>query len=146
MPAGERSAAYFDTSALVKCYLTEPGSAIALQAFDRHAIVSSAVARVEMASALRRHRTAAVSGVVEAVVQRVRRERPEWRLVAVDDAVIARAEHVAAAEPVRSLDALHLATALVFREATGLEPPFVTADERQRRAATAFGLEVIFVE
>lgn len=146
MPAGERSAAYFDTSALMKCYITERGSAAALEAFARHAVVSSAVVRVEVASALRRHRTTAGSGGAAAVAQRIRLERRAWRLVAVDDAVVARAEQLATTEAVRALDAVHLATALVFREATGLEPPFITADDRQRGAATTLGLDVIFIE
>ena len=146
MPAGERSAAYFDTSALVKCYITERGSAAALDVFARHAVVSSALARVEVASALRRHRTTAGSGVAAAIAQRVRLERREWRLVAMDDAVVARAEQVAATEAVRALDAVHLASALVFREETGIEPPFITADGRQRAAATTLGLDVIFIE
>ena len=146
MPAGERAAGYFDTSALVKCYVRERGSAAALEAFERHAVVSSTVARVEMASALRRHRATARPGVAAAVAQRVRLERPQWRLVAVDGTVIARAEQIAATEEVRTLDALHLAKALVFREATGLQPSFITADDRQRRAAVVLGLEVIFIE
>jgi predicted nucleic acid-binding protein len=146
MPAGEHALGYFDTSALVKCYVRERGSAAALDAFERHAVVSSALARVEMSSALRRHRSTAAPGVVTAVAQRVRLERAQWRLLALDDAVIARAEQIAAAEDVRALDALHLAAALVFREATGLQLSFVTADDRQRRAAVALGLEVVFVE
>lgn len=146
MPAGEQPVGYFDTSALVKCYVRERGSAAALEAFERHAVVSSALTRVEMGSALRRHRATAGPGVAAAVAQRVRLERAQWRLVAMDEAVIVRAEQIVATEDVRTLDAIHLATALIFREATGLQPPFVTADDRQRRAAVALGLEVIFVE
>ena len=146
MPAGERAVGYFDTSALVKCYVRERGSAAALEAFERHAVVSSALTRVEMGSALRRHRATAGPGIIATVAQRVRLERSQWRLVAVDEAVIVRAEQIVVRQDVRALDALHLATALVFRDATGLQPPFVTADDRQRRAGAALGLEVIFVE
>ena len=46
---------------------------------------------------------------------------------------------------VKTLEALHLASALVFQAETNLRPPFVTGDTQQRRAAEALGLNVVFV-
>ena len=45
----------------------------------------------------------------------------------------------------RTLDALHLASVLVFQAETDLRPPFITGDAQQRRAAEALGLDVVFV-
>jgi hypothetical protein len=40
---------------------------------------------------------------------------------------------------------VHLASALVFREESGHDTPLIAADERQRRAALALGLRVVFI-
>jgi hypothetical protein len=45
----------------------------------------------------------------------------------------------------RTLDAIHVAAALVFEEVSGVRLPFVTGDSRQAEATRAFGLEVIQV-
>jgi predicted nucleic acid-binding protein len=148
MPAGESRSGYFDTSVLVKCYVEEAGSAAAIATLARHIVVSSAIAPVELASALRRRRahgdlTAAGLAAIEA---RVRRERSQWMLRALDELVLDRAERVGRSVPVRTLDALHLASALVFREESGYDAPLITAYARQRGAAVALGLSVTFLE
>ena len=62
------------------------------------------------------------------------------------DAVIARAEEVILATRVRSLDALHIASALLCSTLAGRALPFITADARQRAAAATAGLDVVWVE
>jgi len=44
---------------------------------------------------------------------------------------------------VRTLDAIHLASAVVFRDSIGRSLPFVTSDERQLIVARQCDLEVI---
>lgn len=148
MPAGESRVAYFDTSVLVKCYVAERGSDDAVAALRRHAVVSSAIAPIEVASALRRRREAGEITVSELHIlqTRMRRERAGWALRLPDEAVIEQAERVAERLVVRALDAVHLASALLFNEEAGLRTPFLTADERQWRAAAALGLDVLFIE
>lgn len=63
----------------------------------------------------------------------------------VDREVLLRAESVAGMAPVRTLDAVHVASALVFEAETDLHPSFITGDAGQRRAAEALGLRVVFV-
>lgn len=46
---------------------------------------------------------------------------------------------------IRTLDAIHLASALSFMEATGEELRFATADRQLATAAAALGLETIFL-
>jgi uncharacterized protein len=60
--------------------------------------------------------------------------------------VIERAEELILSAPVRTLDALHIASALVFQSASGHRLPFITADSRQRDAARLLPLEVVWVE
>lgn len=147
MPAGELTAAYFDTSVLVKTYVQERGSAAAVEALGRYAMVTSAIAPIELTSALRRRRDSGdlAAGDMEPIRESIRRDRSAWRLLSVDDSVLDRAEDVAGRVAVRALDAVHLASALVFRDERRAAAPFITADERQRRAAAALGLDVLFV-
>lgn len=46
----------------------------------------------------------------------------------------------------RTLDAVHVASALAFETASGIRIPFVTADGRQRDAAGQVALNVVWVE
>ena len=54
------------------------------------------------------------------------------------------AEDLVRRHPVRTLDAIHLAAALTFRNLSGLDVPFATADMRQREAAERTGLSVVW--
>jgi hypothetical protein len=63
----------------------------------------------------------------------------------VDGHVLLRAESVVGVALVRTPDALHLVSALVFQAETDLRLPFMTGDVQQQRAAEALGLDVVFV-
>jgi uncharacterized protein len=147
MPGEPVAWAYFDTSVLVKCYVREHGTHEALSLTGRHAVLSSAIAPIEVTSAFRQQ---VVTGGLtrrqyDRALLRFRADRAHWTLLEVDPQVLARAESVVGMASVRTLDALHLASALVFEAETDLRPPFVTGDEQQRRAAEALGLNVVFV-
>lgn len=149
MPADAATPAYVDTSVLVRSYVVEPGSVAARQALQRHAVVSSAVMPLELASALRRlRRQRRLSGRhFELLEARVRDSRGFWTLLEVDGRVLERAEaELTRGAPLRTLDALHIATALTFQADAGVRMPFITGDDQQRRAGLALGLEVVFVE
>ena len=60
--------------------------------------------------------------------------------------VLNQAEEVAQKTVLRTLDALHLASALTFQTASGLTIPFITADVRQCRATEPLGINLIWVE
>jgi uncharacterized protein len=135
--------AYFDTSALVKRYVSEPGRREVLQLLRRHQLVTSAILPVEVRSALRRRTS---EGTVDAtrvpeMLRRVAADRAYWTLVAVGSEVLAAAETLIAAHPLRTLNAIHVASAQLFRSrVTTPEFIFVSADERQTAAAVAVGL------
>jgi hypothetical protein len=140
--------AYFDTSVLVKQYVAEPGSARARALLRRHRFLSSTIAPLEALSALYRRRGSGdlTDRDVAAVVARMKRDRAHWELVEVRAPVLEAAEELVRRGRLRALDALHLASALAVRASLGIPMPFVTADARQRAAALAQGLEVVWVE
>jgi uncharacterized protein len=124
--------AYVDSSALIKLVVPEAQSEklrIELARWTRHA--SSAIARTEVVRAAARVDTAAG--------ERARRILGAVSLIAVTDAILDRAAELEPAA-LRSLDALHLASALSLEGALG---PVVTYDVRLGEAATAAGLDVL---
>jgi predicted nucleic acid-binding protein len=140
--------AYFDTSALLKRYVKEQGSETARVLLRRFRVLSSAVVTVEIMSALGRRRAAGdlSEQALAAILSRLQDDRSRWRLVEVGQPVLGRAEEIVSTTSLRTLDAIHVASALVFRGGTGLQVPFVTADSRQRDAASVLGLAVTWVE
>jgi len=147
MPVDRSAWAYFDTSVLVKCYVAEHGTPEAVSLIGRHGVLSSTLAPIELASALR---SLEVRGGLtrrqrERALARFRADRSHWTLLLPDSSVLARAEALVGTEPVKTLDALHLASALVLQAEMNVRSPFITADMQQRRAAEALGLEVVFV-
>jgi predicted nucleic acid-binding protein len=140
--------AYFDTSALVKRYIDEVGRRQVLQLLRRHECVASAVLPVELRSALRRRVTDGTFEVarVPAILKRVAADRAYWTLVRVGPEVLAAAERLVAVHPLRTLDAIHVASAQVFAagvSASGLM--FVSADKRQTEAAAVIGLATRYI-
>ena len=142
------SGAYFDTSVLVKRYLNEPGSVRARELLRRLSVVSSSLAPVEATSAVRRRvRVGELDErVARAVIRRLADDRSGWELVDIESTVLARAESLAHDVVVTTLDAIHIASALVVVEGMIRKGPFVTADARQRIAAERANLQVVWVE
>jgi len=138
--------AYFDSSVLVKHYVREEGSARARALFRRHRVFSSAIAPVELLSALTRRRAAGelTEPDLAAIVARMRTDRGYWELVEVSERLLGRAEEFVQRTGVRTLDAIHLASVATIRGA-GLELPFVTGDGRQRDAADRLEFDVVWV-
>ena len=140
--------AYFDTSALIKRDVSEKGYARVVSLLRRHDLLSSAITPVEVMSALcRRKRNGELSNEdFAATLSRVHGERTRWELVELGRAVLNRAEElVQGIVPMRSLDAIHVASLVTFQAASGTRIPFVTGDDRQREAAAYIGLDVVWI-
>jgi predicted nucleic acid-binding protein len=56
--------------------------------------------------------------------------------------ILERAEQIVASHSVRTLDAIHIASAKEFAERLQAHVPFISADHRQIEAAAAVGLIV----
>jgi predicted nucleic acid-binding protein len=123
--------AYLESSALVKLAVVEEESRALQDALHRWPRrVSSRIAVVEVLRAVRR-RDAARESLARHVLARV-------GLIAVGDHVLFAASQLDPAT-IRSLDAIHLATALRLGRTPAV---FVSYDARQLAAAEALGLPV----
>lgn len=135
--------AYFDTSALVKRYVDEPGRREVQQLLRRHDCVTSAILPVELRSALRRRvaeRTLDSSRVSE-ILKRVASDRAYWTVIEVGTEALSGAEALMSVHPLRTLDAIHVASAQLFAARLSISDLiFVSADKRQTEVASAIGL------
>ena len=140
--------AYFDTSVLIKRYVKEAGSSAARKLLQRYRFLSSALAPVEALSALSRRRTAGEITQRDflAIRSRLHKDRDYWELIEVGPIVLSQAEDLVQNTGLRTLDALHVASALTFQATSGLTIPFVTADVRQRDAAESLAINLIWIE
>lgn len=139
--------AYFDTSAIVKRYVAEAGTPRARALIRKYRIVSSALTPIEALSAfVRRHAAGDLSERdYAAIVSRLDSDRQIWEMVELTPLVLGRAEELVRAEGLRTLDAIHVASALIVRSSAGIHLPFITGDARQRTGATRAQLEVLWV-
>ena len=144
-PAAEPDAPrgrYIESSALVAALLERDADALkSVRARGRK--ITSALTIAEAARAILRARTAGrlAANQERAAVRALQRFERRCFLVAVTDAILARVRRPFPVEPVRTLDAVHLATA----EFLGEPPPLVvvvTRDARVRDNARALGYSV----
>jgi predicted nucleic acid-binding protein len=125
-------ATYVDSSALVKLAVREPESAALRRHLARHRpLVSSALARTEVVRAL--------LALGPDAVRRGREVLERVDLLRINDRVLDAAGSLASPD-LRSLDAIHLASAELF--GSDLRA-FVTYDDRLAAAAAGRGLRVI---
>ncbi|MHB2022140.1 MAG: type II toxin-antitoxin system VapC family toxin [Mycobacteriales bacterium] len=130
MASGNR-VTYLDSSALVKLAVAEPQTpALRRYLARRRPLVSSALARTELARALLPLGETAVRRGLD-VLSRI-------DLVRINERVLADAGALLPAE-LRSLDAIHLATARLFGRTLAR---VITYDDRLTDAAKALGLTV----
>jgi uncharacterized protein len=135
---------YLDSSALVKLYIDESGSAAVSALVNRaEAVVTARVTYAEARAAFARQRRE--GGLTSAALRRVVRELDaEWgayNIVDVADPVVRRAGILAERHALRAYDAVQLAFALDVRTAeTDLE--FASFDARLTRAAARERLPV----
>ena len=80
------------------------------------------------------------------MIRRMAEDKATWQLLGVDPAILARAELLVHDAALRTLDAIHVASALLLVEGMARRVPFVTADANQRMAAERANLEVVWVE
>lgn len=133
--------AYIDTSALLRIVLREQGALNDLRSCE--GLVSSELIAVESSRTIDRLRLHGVLTVEEAAVRR--RAVTDW-LEAIDLVLLRPAVLSRASEPLPTalgtLDAIHLATALVWRERMGVLPMIATHDSALGLAARTFGFDV----
>ena len=124
--------AYLDSSAFVKLVVAEPESAALRRVLTRWPDqASSTLLRTEVVRALRRSGHAHLVGPARRLIGAI-------RLVRLDEPLLDRASELEPAQ-LRTLDAVHLATAMAIGSDLGI---FFTYDDRLGTAASAGGLIV----
>jgi uncharacterized protein len=133
--------AYFETSALLRIVLREPGALDDLRSYG--ALVSSELIAVESARTIDRLRLQGELTTEEAAarVRAVNDWLEAFDLVLLRPPVLSRASEPMPV-PLGTLDAIHLATALTWRDRVGPMPALLTHDSTLGVAARAFGFEV----
>lgn len=133
--------AYIDTSALLRMVLREPGALDDLRSYE--VLVSSELIAVESARTIDRLRIQG-SLTSEEAAERLRAVT-QWleaiELVLLRPPVLSRASEPMPM-PLGTLDAIHLATALLWRDRMGPLPEMATHDTTLGAAARAFGFDV----
>jgi uncharacterized protein with PIN domain len=135
---------YAESSAVLSWLLGEPGQERVvdeLRSADR--VATSAITVVECARGLARARhDKRITAVEERAALHMLDEAVEsWHVLEVSDDVVDRARDPFPSEPVRSLDAIHLASAWSILALAG-EVRALTLDDRVRANAREMGMEV----
>ena len=136
---------YAESSAILAWLLGEStAAAVALELEQADAIVVSDITLVECDRVL--HRSVATGALREAQALGARsllnRESVHWDRLMIGPEAVERARRPFPEEPVRTLDALHLASALLARSALS-DLAVLSLDRRVRTNAVALGLDVL---
>ncbi|MBI4745902.1 MAG: type II toxin-antitoxin system VapC family toxin [Deltaproteobacteria bacterium] len=120
---------YMDTSTYLKLFQKEQGSAKAKKLVKESSLLSSAVLTTECFSTFSRRKQGREidEKTFDRLVNRVKKDLPYIELIKVTDEVLKKTEEVALRSTARTLDAIHIASALLFQELTGVELTFVTS-------------------
>ncbi|MEX5215537.1 MAG: type II toxin-antitoxin system VapC family toxin [Nitrospiraceae bacterium] len=134
---------YWDTSALVKQYIVERGTET-VQRWQAESAATCMIAFTEVYSAvMRRRREGSLSeSVARSILQTFRQDWSSYLRVPVHEEVITRGAALIEQYKLRTLDALHLASALGLREELEEAIALIAADGDLLNAASAEGLVV----
>lgn len=134
---------YLDASALVKRYVAESGSEdVAAVTAEASALATSILSRVETVAAL--SKAIRVGALVEeeaiAAAQVFRDQWPDFIRIQATERVVARADQLAWRFGLRGYDAVHLASAVIWREKMRQAIVFAAYDRQLWQAAVGSGL------
>ncbi|MGH7774622.1 MAG: type II toxin-antitoxin system VapC family toxin [Candidatus Binatia bacterium] len=142
---------FLDTSTLIKRYLHEKGSAYIRRLFQTNGAIfhQTFLAPLEMTSAFyRQHRGGQIS--IEELSFLLRsyaaHSHRDYLLIPHSESLMDMAEALISRHPLRSLDAIQLASALALRNSLPAEAPpliFLAADERLNEAARQEHLQAV---
>lgn len=136
---------YAESSAVLAWLLDEPGqSGVVGELATADLVVSSTLTVIECSRALARARESRRVKPAEelAALRLLDQASSSWNVLDISDRVTERARGSFPREPVRTLDAIHLATALVFAESFNALR-VLSLDERVRTNAAALGMTLV---
>lgn len=133
---------FLDTSALVKIYVSEPGSERMREVVardDPKAVSVLAFAEMHATFARRRREELVLPGELEQVLSGFGDDWERLTQIPVGDVALRLVPALCQRHPLRGADAVHLASALLLQK-EGLEVTFACSDRNLLRAAAAEGL------
>ena len=136
---------YLDASALIKRYATELGTAEVVDLLrEATDVYTASVAYAELIMAFRRKRD---EGTLQAeqldhLLRDLDKEWEGFNRIGLSDRVLRLVKDRCRRHPLRALNAIHLASALLLQEA-GVDLAFVCSDHRLKDAASREGLKVV---
>jgi len=136
---------YAESSAVLAWLMGEPAGELARRSLaEADRVLASALTALECARAVGRAATAGRLAAAEelAALRLLDVAEAGWDVHDLSDRVLARARLRFPVEPLRTLDALHLATASLFCESLG-RLTLLSFDERIRANAPGLGLDLI---
>lgn len=138
---------YVDTSTYLKLYFQEKDSRQAIRFLQNKALLSSALLRVECFSALSRKRTSGKlsEGAFASLSKQIKIALEYLETMNLADEILERAEQLSLDYSARAPDAIHVASALIFREKSNMSIMFITSDKKQKSVADCQGLKTYFV-
>jgi predicted nucleic acid-binding protein len=138
---------YIDTSTYLKLFLKEKGSDKAKKLVKENSLLSSAILMSESFSALSRRKQGKEidDKMFDRLVNRIKKDLHYIEIVKLTDDVLKKTEEVILRSTARTLDAIHIASALLFQELTEIELTFITSDKKQEEVARHEGLKTVFV-
>jgi predicted nucleic acid-binding protein len=134
---------YLDTSALIKRYIAEPGTHEVSEAIATAEIVgTSLISRAETAAALAKavRMGALTRREANSALQVFRSEWLNLVRVQATEALVAQADALAWELGLRGYDAVHLASALLWRDGMDAQVTVATFDQQLWKAAAQRGL------
>lgn len=137
---------YFDTSALMKRYITEDSTPAVCACWDAaEVLVSCWLLYPEMIATFARKRREGVIPATHIDTAEISFRR-DWLLltrIACDDALIRRIDAIHVRHALRGADSTHLAAAIAYREMSGEPLTFACADAQLRTAAAGEGFQLV---
>jgi uncharacterized protein with PIN domain len=136
---------YVDSSAVLAALFNEDGAADVQRCLDDASLIfTSVLTSVECSRSIVRaralHRISNIESL--ALARSLSEAERAWNRMAIDDVVVERARDAFPVEPIRSLDAIHLASALLALDAFG-SMSVLTLDARMRETARALDLALL---
>ena len=135
---------YVESSALLKWLFGDPRAHEVISALNQaHIGVSSVLSLLEVERALNRaeYQRILTAGQAERLRAMLARCKSGWILMEISEEVRSRAGRVFPVEPVRTLDAIHLATVLIFMRAFP-DLQLLSYDERILENARPLGIDI----
>lgn len=133
---------YADASAILRNVLSQPGRVELAQVAD--VVIASSLAGVECRRVLDRIRLVELATETELLrrIERLREIEVRINILEITRAILLRASEPMQS-PLGTLDAIHLASALQWRDDNETEPLFATHDRVLARAARTYGLTIV---